>query len=119
MLGSLCEVIMLPTNGLEDIIKTVNEKYSLREGDHEWFDPDEFWYLFWCEQEFGTDCYMKIDVSERAIEEEKDWLIEYENREYESHEYEVYITKARIRVLEYIRANIPVCIDTVIMPLSY
>ena len=118
MLGSLCEVVMLPTNGLEDIIKTVNEKYSLREGDHEWFDPDEFWYLFWYEQEFGTDCYMKIDVSERAIEEEKEWLIEYEGRD-ETQEYEIYITKARIRVLEYIRANIPVMIDTVIMPLSY
>ena len=119
MLGSLCEVVMLPTNGLEDIIKTVNEKYSLQEGDPEWFDPDQFWYLFWCEQEFGTDCYMKIDASWQAIEEEKDWLIEYENREYESNEYEVYITKARIRVLEYIRANIPSEIDMVIMPLSY
>lgn len=119
MLGSLCEVVMLPTNGLEDIIRTVNEKYFLREGDPEWFDPDEFFSLFWSEQEFGTDCYMKIDVSERAIEEEKDWLIEYENRDDESHKYEIYITKARIRVLEYIRANIPVLIDTVIMPLSY
>ena len=44
MIGSLCEVVMLPTNGLEEIIKTVNEKYSLQEGDLEWFDPDEFWY---------------------------------------------------------------------------
>ena len=61
---------------------------------------------------------MKIDVSERAIEDEKDWLIEYEGRD-ETQEYEIYITKARIRVLEYIRANIPVLIDTVIMPLSY
>lgn len=119
MLGSVCEVVMLPTNGLEDIIKAVNEEYNTSEGQPDWFDPDEFWYLFWCEQEFGTDCYMKIDVSRQAIEEEKDWLVEYENREYESHEYEVYITKIRIRVLEYIRARIPSCIDTVMMPLSY
>lgn len=118
MIGSLCEVVMLPINGLDKIIDEVNFKYSLREGDPEWYDPDDFMYLFWCEQEFGTDCYMKIDVSPRAIDEEKDWLIEYEGRD-ETQEYEVYITKVRIRVLEYIRARIPNEVDTVMMPLSY
>lgn len=118
MLGSIYEVVMLPINGLKDIIKAANEEYNTFEGQPDWFDPDEFWHLFWCEQEFGTDCYMKIDVSRQAIEEEKDWLVEYESRD-EVQKYEIYITKVRIRVLEYIRARIPSCIDTVMMPLSY
>ena len=115
MLGSICEVIMLPTNGLKDIIKAVNEEYNTFEGQPDWFDPYEFWYLFWSDQDFGTDCYMKIDISPLAIEEEKNWLECRDNME----EYEIYITKTRIRVLEYIRTRVPSYIDTVMMPLSY
>ena len=54
MFDSVREVVMLPSNGLEQIIDEVNFKYNQREGDPEWFDPEEFMYLFWCEQEFGV-----------------------------------------------------------------
>ena len=117
MLGSLKEVVMLPTNGLEQIIDEVNFKYSQREGDPEWFDPEEFMYLFWTEQEFGTDCWMKLDVSEGYIERERAWLEECKNHPALS--YSVYIETIRIRVLEYIRARVPYEIDTVMVPIEY
>lgn len=117
MLGSLYEVVMLPTNGLDDIIKAVNEEYNTFEGQPDWFDPDDAMYLFWCEQEFGTDCYMKLDVSHKAIEENKNWLLKYENDGMT--EADVYVTKIQIRVLEYIRARIPSCVDTVMVPIDY
>ena len=114
---STCKVAMLPINGLEPIIDEVNFKYNQREGDAEWFDPEDFMYLFWCEQEFGSDCYMKIDVSEERIAREKDWLEECES--HSTWHSSVFVEKIRIRVLEYIRARIPEDIDTVMMPLSY
>lgn len=118
MLGSVCEVVMLPVNGLDDVIKAVNEEYCITEGDPDWFDPDDSMYMFWCDQEFGTSCHMKIDVSDKAIQEYKDWLLKYEHHEMTT-EADIYLAKAQIRVLEYLRAHIPMEVDTVMVPIDY
>lgn len=117
MIGSICEVVMLGDNGLRDVIDILNFKYNLREGNPGWFDPDDWIFLFWSEQEYGTDCLMKLDISEQNIEEERDWLVEYESRD--KHEAETYSQRWRVRVLEYLRKNTPFEIDTVIVPISY
>ena len=118
MIGSLCEVVMLDYDGLRGVIDYLNFKHGLREGDPDWYDPDDWIFLFWCEQEYGSDCLMKLDVSDRAIEEENDWLIEYESRD-ENLEAEIYAQRWRVRVLEYLHGNTPPEIDTVIVPISY
>lgn len=117
MFDSVREVVMLPPKGFKQIIDEVNFKYNQREGDSEWFDPEEFMYLFWTEQDFGSDCWMKLDVSEEYIEREKAWLEECKKHSALSHS--VYVWTIRVRVLEYIRARIPAHIDTVMVPICY
>lgn len=116
MVGTLKEVVML-SDGLEHTIDFLNFKHNLREGDKGWYDPADWMLLFWDYQEFGTDCWMELDVSDRNVEDERDWLVEYESRE--DHEVEIFTQRWRVRVLEYLNDNTPPEVESVFVRISY
>ena len=116
MVGTLKEVVML-SDGLEHTIDFLNFKHNLREGDKGWFDPADWMLLFWDYQEFGTDCWMELDISDRNVSDERDWLVEYESRE--DHEVEIFTQRWRVRVLEYLNDNTPPEVESVFVRVSY
>ena len=97
MIGTVCKVVVLPEDGLREIFKIVSNNYN---PDNEFEVIDLFWDL----QEYGTNCIMRLDISEKNIERETEWFGR---------------NSLKVKILKYLRSNTPEDIDTVLCPISY
>ena len=66
-----------------------------------WIDPEDWLEQFFCDQEYGIDCYMEVKLDLDTLEEERLALEDYEEC---GAPEEYLIQKVRIKVFEFLRS---------------
>lgn len=95
----------------EDVMQLVNRQ----EGNTTLY-ADEVANILASEQEYGTDCYLKVDISDKNIHQTEAWL--YDAKSEHDAEYEELLQK-RLTILRILRQHIPLDINFIFMHVSY
>lgn len=103
---------------LEKIVDAVNHEFDTI-GTDKYYQPEDWVYLFWCEQEFGSDCFLMIDISAWNLEEQRSWIADNSDGEDAENDPDLNFEKFKLWVMEYLRKNLPEDVDRVFCQMQY
>lgn len=108
MLGLRKSVYVLHGSECHEVEDAVNEMY----GTTDWNDElmVDFVQDVLCEQDYGCDCYVTLNIEEDEVQEAK---------EYAEGPYGGNRAVRRYRILRYLRDNIPADVDSILVEVSY
>lgn len=108
MLGLRKSVYILHGSECHEVEDAVNEMYGTTDWDDELMV--DFVQDVLCEQDYGCDCYVTLNIEEDEVQEAK----EYANGPYGGNR-----AVRRYRILRYLRDNIPADVDSILVEVSY
>ena len=108
MVGLRKSVYVLNGSECNEVENAVNEMYGVTDWDDEM--SVNFLQDALCEQDYGCDCYVTLNIEEDEVQEAK----EYADGPYgDSH------AVRRYRILRYLRDNVPADVDSILVEVSY
>ncbi len=108
MVGLRKSVYVLRGYECHEVEDAVNEMYGVTDWDDEM--SVDFVQDVLCEQDYGCDCYVTLNIEETEVQEAKD---------YAEGPYGGSRAMRRYRILRYLRDNVPADVDSILVEVSY
>lgn len=106
------------------VVRDINAMNKVQEEEPGWIDPYDCWDLFFDMQEYGSNCYMRLDCGSRAVAdawtrytEAKDCNEQKDSKDRD--DVYVHMLYERWYILFYLRNRLPGDVSTVFVEIEY
>lgn len=106
------------------VVRDINAMNKVQEDEPGWIDPYECWDWFFDMQEYGSNCYMRLDCGPRAVADAWTQYTEAKDRNEQKDSKDrddayVHMLYERWYILFYLRNRLPGDVSTVFVEIEY